>query len=455
MLIISNEEGLKSLALQDKDKDNVYRSYLRYKEKTIRFTYTYRANISVAYDSIIEVYKVNIQYKEYLKRNKDVVLSMFSIAGKKNIRTLIFVMDLMEQIYDVVVKECEQKYQQKILKTLLLMIIVYAVGNKQSVEEKELLTIKETFSLDTGSWLTNMLPAQKEETKLSYASQILEQYADYAEDMERLPFLINYIITGALNEEHLTDFIKLRVQKYQVMEGTPAGQVYFKLKDMATIQDEDILPTISEMMEYVQNGKYGLLELLEVYSVLLKYDYHRIMGFKISADIEKKFESAIHKCECTHIYQEAFDVHAPMWDSASPVVYKYEKMKKLASEINDNVYKRNHQQDLSLFVETAKQGDVAAINKFYANRENLLSLRGLDWCEICSVIEHRDNPAVCALINCIVILLSNDYSTYSDEDTNALRDVCKWIEDYTSKYPGKIRNVYLQDLYGILKKKIG
>lgn len=108
VVIVCNENHF----LGDEADDDIKADYRRYKEKSIRFTYTYEANISDVYDAMVSTLP-NGDYRSCLVDNKGDFLHVFKIGDGKNLRTLKFFVDTFEQLYVVVQNE---KYLNSVIK---------------------------------------------------------------------------------------------------------------------------------------------------------------------------------------------------------------------------------------------------------------------------------------------------------------------------------------------------
>ena len=111
VIIVCNEKHF----LVDGEDNKAQTDYQTYKEKCVRFTYKFVPDVSVVYDAIIN--KIgNGEYKSYLLKEKTTLLSLFDVGGKRNLRTLKFIIDSFEKIY---LLSHYSKYKEKVFRTCL------------------------------------------------------------------------------------------------------------------------------------------------------------------------------------------------------------------------------------------------------------------------------------------------------------------------------------------------
>ena len=92
VIIVCNESEFSKHMTEDNHNSNGVTDFCKYKEKTIRFAYTFKPDISSVYDTFAK--EQQDEYAEYLAKNKEYILGLFNIGGKQNLRTLKFFVDI-------------------------------------------------------------------------------------------------------------------------------------------------------------------------------------------------------------------------------------------------------------------------------------------------------------------------------------------------------------------------
>ncbi|MDY3982840.1 MAG: P-loop NTPase fold protein [Veillonellaceae bacterium] len=115
LLIICNEEKVKSNFSRDKDSDIAKKrnNYNELKEKVIAYTLEYRNDISTVYKELIDTYKdtdsQKIEFKRELGKREKIINDIFSEEDCHNIRILQFIIDVYKEIYTYMYLEVYKK----------------------------------------------------------------------------------------------------------------------------------------------------------------------------------------------------------------------------------------------------------------------------------------------------------------------------------------------------------
>ncbi len=114
VIIVCNESELFKQTTEDNLNSKGVTDFRKYKEKTIRFAYTYKPDISSVYDAFAKEHQY--EYCEYLAKNKEFILGLFNIGGKQNLRTLKFFVDIYHIIFKALQGVDLEKYADLVLK---------------------------------------------------------------------------------------------------------------------------------------------------------------------------------------------------------------------------------------------------------------------------------------------------------------------------------------------------
>ncbi|MCQ2351335.1 MAG: KAP family NTPase [Paludibacteraceae bacterium] len=426
--------------------------YVSYKEKNFRFTYKYKADISVVYDTIISKI-ADTDYKTYFSTPtiKDLVLDLFRLGGNDNLRTLKFVIEIFHKIYLLVTANL--KYRDKIIRNLLVSTMIYSMEYKSGEDKEQLERLKEKFEIDLSFFSTKHNDTETV-SKKSISEICNEKYGSYfTQEMRQYKCIIFYVINGYLDLEAISKSIKELNDVYLREEGSPASRVYLKLQSMSTISDYEVIPAIKEMLGYVKEGKYNLYDLLNVYSLLLKYHYINICGFQITDEIDELFREAMDLTAQYHVYNPSFDIKTPIWDSRdtrTDILDKYRKIKDYASCIN---YKQNVkivEKECEKFVNAAENGDIEALIAYRNNSDAMICLKDLDWSRVSKVLLDGPNKVACELVTCIEYIM-NSGCIYPEAREKVMSQLMNWLPDYVEKGDGRVRYFYLTELYNHMK----
>ena len=206
------------------------------------------------------------------------------------------------------------------------------------------------------------------------------------------------------------------------------------------------------MIEYVKDGNYSIYEIMYVYALLLKYDYWHIEKFELKNDIDEIFKNALLNKASKHQYNLDFDMRIPVWDnsdSESTAAKKYNYLRKLATDINQQSYKNNAQEQVDQLLQFAKLGNIEELRKF-RQRENVVGLlAAMNWERVGEIIENASNPVAYEFIMSLEYLLRHDYHIQMT-DMSLLRD---WLDAYIAgDSDQRIRKMYVMELKSVLEE---
>ena len=425
-------------------KDN--EEYRKYKEKTIRYTCNFVADVESVFDTIVETYG-DENFRKYVEQNKSFILNIFEIGGEKNLRTLKFYLDSMSNLYSNV---SEVKYKENILRTLLVSTMIYATEYKKGKEKEDLEELKDRYEMLFGSNV-DLQTTKKDKREPTYFQTISKAYGSlYQQEMIKLPFVIIYLITGYLDRDALGHWVNERNEELLDVESKPEYELYNELSSFETVDDDNLVGQITLLIDYVKEGKYKVLDLMNIYAVLLKYHDIGIEGFTLTEEIEKIFINAIdrkYKGEEKDLLRKEYKI--PSWHDSEKYrdcFKKYEVLRKhllqmiAQSRLDENKAKCDE------FLQKAEQGDVEGIRHYRENNEERISLAGIDWSRICDVLDKGRNPIVCELCFCLEYLIHGS-SAIAPNDVEPMRNnLQNWLNEYAQRGDKRVRRLYILEL---------
>ena len=426
-------------------KDN--EEYRKYKEKTIRYTCNFVADVESVFDTVVKAYDDDT-FRKYLEQNKSFILKIFEIGGNKNLRTLKFYLDSISNLYSNV---SEVKYKENILRTLLVSTMIYATEYKKGKEKEDLEKLKDNrYEILFGSNV-DLQTTKKDEREPTYFQTISKAYGSlYQQEMTKLPFVIIYLITGYLDRDALGHWVNERNEELLDVESKPEYELYNELSSFETVDDDNLLGQINLLIDYVKEGKYKVLDLMNIYAVLLKYHDIGIEGFTLTEEIEKIFINAIdrsYKGEEKDLLRKEYKI--PSWHDSEKdrdCFNKYEELRKhllqmiAQSRLDENKAKCDE------FLQKAEQEDVEGIRHYRENNEERISLAGIDWSRICDVLDKGRNPIACELCFCLEYLIPGSSAIASNDVEPMRNNLQKWLNEYAQRGDKRVRRLYILEL---------
>lgn len=426
--------------------------YSKYKEKGIRFTYEFSPDVSLVYDAMVSS-QGDEEYVTFLTTKKTFILSLFNFGEKINLRTLGFFIDSFKKVFETVKGS---KYENEIVADYTISFVLYSIEQKTGHNKEELhLLDRSQYKIDYGfySQREQNSPLQQEK-KFDYLADFTNRYKSVISKFRSNNLFIDYIFCGYLDIARLKDDIASLVSEYDKQRLTPEGKVYRSLETMTSIKDEDVIPQISQMLLYVKDDKYNLYDLLNVYALLLKYDYWKIGDFELSEEMDAEFKSSMKRQQDRHVFNEMFDIRTPFFDNTAQnqrQFQKYNAMKGYAIEINRQSKQKKDTADGETYVKVAKEGDVNKLQTYRENTKNRISVMGIDWGEILNILFTATNPVACEVCADIISFVPDSYVIGPDESDRIKTEFLPALDNYLSQDDNRLRKLYIHNLRNHLK----
>lgn len=448
VIIVCNEaeftDDEAKVEVEKKKRDD----YKKYKEKSVRFTYKFMPDEATVYDAMVKELPAS-EYKEYLIEQKVSILALFRIGGERNLRTLKFFIDTFGKIFSLIQGV---KYGERIIRTYLVSFMLYVCEYKRGHTSKELDSLDlSQYKIDTtffhkGHYTES---SHSEEDPEDYATKIQETYSAVFPEFKPCRLLIDYIETGALDNDGLLSEIKKLDKELEQLEVTKEGRVYQRLLRMTELDDKEVGPLMEEMISYVKSDKYNLYDLLHVYALLLKYDYWHIGEFELTDSINDEFKASMQRQKDKHRYNNLFEVRTPIWDDSnrSSRQFKlYDEMKGLAMRINREAKNKTDYADGKAFLSAAENGDVEELRQYRMNPDNIISVSGLDWKKVIELIKEAPNPIACEVCDCVMFFIPGPGYLSPLETERVRNELIPALDEYLSNPGNQIRVIYAQEL---------
>lgn len=456
VIIVCNEAEFTDDEAKEEAEKKKRDDYKKYKEKSVRFTYKFMPDEATVYDAMVKELPAS-EYKEYLIEQKVSILALFRIGGERNLRTLKFFIDTFGKIFSLIQGV---KYGERIIRTYLVSFMLYVCEYKRGHTSKELDSLDlsqykiDTTFLHKGHYTES---SHTEEDPEDYATKFQETYSAVFPEFKPCRLLIDYIETGALDNDGLLSEIKKLDKELEQLEVTKEGRVYQRLLRMTELDDKEVGPLMEEMISYVKSDKYNLYDLLHVYALLLKYDYWHIGEFELTDSINDEFKASMQRQKDKHRYNNLFEVRTPIWDDSnrSSRQFKlYDEMKGLAMRINREAKNKTDYADGKAFLSAAENGDVEKLRQYRMNPDNIISVSGLDWKKVIELIKEAPNPIACEVCDCVMFFIPGPGYLSPLETERVRNELIPALDEYLSKPGNQIRVIYAQELRSYLASVI-
>lgn len=254
------QRGAKVIILMD-EKHVKGEEYKIQKEKVIRWTFDFNGDIESIFASLISKYHhENINFKQCLEHHKDYIIALTNEYQIKNIRTFIFITDILCNTFKYW-DHVKSEYQQSII----LFAVVVTIANKRG----DFITVIGRYNgIDRiDSYFPRLVELEKEnrlqpsiindfQYDFSYAPTFYKDFLiNRLKQYVFLPQLFDFITSGILDGISLQEFISAKFTQEighheKVLENLLG--IY-----TAPISDSELIDSFNYFLEYLEEGRYS------------------------------------------------------------------------------------------------------------------------------------------------------------------------------------------------------
>lgn len=460
VVIVCNEEAFRQKAEDGSVQLQLDDEYRQYKEKTIRFTYTCKADIPTVYNLFVK--NCTGDYQTYLEEETERILDLFNKGGKGNLRTLKFFVDTYEKIYEIASQFVSEKYCYKIYDKLLISTLIYEMEYKDGVSKEDLLKLHQPIEPQLDDLLEEQDSPEpvggyneNEKVPTYDITKIRDKYSPYYEEMVQVPWLVNYIASGALSEWDVKNFVEKQEEEIMRLETSPAMQAVEKLKRLNEIDDEEVQPTINQIWQYIAENQYSIKELLDIYEMFIGYSTDGISIVKLTSDKDALFKEAIAKNDNLDGLEQK--LHAKMYGPGygteiDSLIARYNKLIVHARKAAIQINKGEYEFAVEMFLKTIEDADraVEGVAEYKYGDKSDLSLHGADWNRVYKAIISQPNPKACMIIECVNHLIRTETIRWSKREFYALQEFNKALKEFIENNPTLPRTMFIKELIQVI-----
>lgn len=343
--------------------------YMEFKEKTVRFSYNYQSSISDVYNNIVSKIKSE-PYRQFLLENENTVLQILKTANYTNLRTLRFVLDIFQKLYEQTV-ESKFEFQTQILERLFFFTTIYSVEYKDGKSKKDLDSLVNAVNYRPSNLSSLLSDGQKKQEKEikqpEYYKLFAEKYENIRFQFHYYPDVADYIWGGYLNADKFKETIINTNAEIKKGTETEEGQIIKKLKNWALIADDEFNPLIDGILDRVRKSKFDLYAYPTIYAELTQFEFLQIENFKITPEITKSFKTAIDNSKPMHKYNSAFKEKVPMRNDSKE---KYHEIYDYAVQANDEIGRAENNKKIDIFIEMISKNQDTTLQNYMSDINN-------------------------------------------------------------------------------------
>lgn len=406
---------------------NMYEGNKKYKaikEKLIGITIKYIPNIDRIYDQLIIEYKdQNEELYKFLKENKDNCIDIFKLNNCNNIRTMIFIIDRFELLYNEI-NNIDIDKKNTIIKLVFRNVIFSSIGIKKGIDIRQILS---GVMYSSAACLTG---------------DVRQNYNNY---YTAFNFVDDFILDGNIDKDKIMGSIEyyLSINYEKIEDDDP----YNKLKVYWELEDDEIKNAMKEILNNIKANKYNYKlfpKIIYSLSCIENLNFEK----EIIQDIINEMGKYIENNEIDYI-----DFHVWARDEQVAQIYnknvKYIKDKIELSGKNQNII------NLKEIFETEDWG--IKLNEYIREQDCINKKQFLNEFDVDTIIEKIKNSNSKNIYNfkyCIdkIYNFSNLKDFYIN-DLEKLKQIIERLDEMDKKSFGITKKEAIEYLSKILKEK--
>ena len=278
-------KGIKVFFIVDETKIQDNKQFNEIKEKYIRYTILFSPDYKNQINDFIKNKYQNNSSQEYLIKNFDFLIECLTVYQINNLRTISFIFDNFIKILQIVNNNFINKYRETIFKVIL------AISNSYKKGDITINNLNDNCGLKSFPILRVYSTDDDINKTKSFPELFYDQfYQAFGHDFVFIDSIFNLILTGVIHEQALNNDLKRLFEDNRPEE----VKVLTSLQNFRSIKNEDLMIMFPKFINFIEEGKYHLNDILNIYSVLEFY-YKKQYIEDFNYNIKKIINMSIEK----------------------------------------------------------------------------------------------------------------------------------------------------------------
>lgn len=399
------------------------KKYKAIKEKLIGFTIKYEPDLSIIYDQLIAEYKdKNNSLYEFLKDHKKDFINIMEVNKCKNIRTVVYILDVFETLYDK---------GKSIIDSPRIMSLVYrntifcAIGLKYGIKIEKILD----------GCMCNVSVSLYDDKSYNFKSYFTA-----------FDFVNDFIATGKLDESKISQSVKY--YKELKFDDLDNEDPFYKLETYWVLDNDSIKHALEQINVNIKNGKYN-------YRLFPKILYYvsRIENLNFEIDlINEIIDSMKYKLEGQKI--EYIDFHEFVHSEKVAIIYN-RHVDEIREKINATNVIENKKSIEKAF--ESKDWGVELYGFVKDNRQQYLNKKGfmkeLNIETIITKIKESDSNNIYYFKYCLDVIYNfSNLSEYYSADKENIDKLIKELDDMDKTLFGVTKIEIIEYMNSVLRE---
>lgn len=397
--------------------------YKAIKEKLIGFTIKYEPDLSLVYDQLIIEYKdKNDSLYEFLQEYKNVFINIMEVNKCKNIRTVIYILDIFETLYN---KSRTIIDSTRIMRLVFRNTIFCAIGLKNGINVEKILD----------GCMCNVSVSLYDDK--SYYSKRYFTAFDFVND---------FIVTGKLDESKISPSVKY--YKELKFDDLDREDPFYKLENYWVLDNDSIKHALEQINVNIKNGKYN-------YRLFPKILYYvsRIENLNFEIELINEIIDAMKdKLEGQKI--EYIDFHEFVHSEKVAIIYN-KHVEEIREKINATNVIENKKSIEKAF--ESKDWGIELYELVKDNRQQYLNKKGfmkeLNIETIITKIKESDSNNIYYFKYCLDVIYDfSNLSEYYSADKENIEKLIKALDDMDKTSFGVTKIEIIEYMNSVLKE---
>ncbi len=361
------QKGIKVIILSNQEKIKT-EHYNNLKEKSFGIIVEYKPDLLGSINQIVSSHFKKIE--PIITQNQSIIEEAF-LKNSQNLRILKFALSHFESIYKIL--EDEKLQDDDLVKDLLRFTLAFSIEYREgNISFNDTRGIESSYHgnlADLGDILNRSIQFNKDvplDTSNDTYRQIFS--SKYFKD-NRYDFfqsVYDYLTGGYLNEVSLLHQVKEIIEKRE----KPQYQIYQKLTSnisylVTTLEDEEYVSKLKELLEYAQNGDY---DNVLIYGVIVSRTWGIDNPLKFEFDdlaklVLKGYKNHLSKTSTKQIREDKY--HLPNYINNPNFTEEERKFFKLALPAAKEEELRRLQIDTEQINDTLSKGPIDFLNTIF------------------------------------------------------------------------------------------
>lgn len=423
------------------------KNYKQFQEKTIRFVCNYTPNFAEVFDDISKRYEGD--YKKFIVEQKQSIVDVFRVGECDNIRTLIFITDLYQKIFEEVYKigkDCSSEINIDLLLPFTIISIESKNGYSKDILKDNLPKSINNFNdldflLDDNQNISLGDTTSEEDSKKQDTNKELsfDKYKRLKNKFTIIFYdeLYDWIYDGYLSQDSLTIFTetikKDYVDKLENGKRKNAKKLAEKIRNWTKLEDEEFEGVVKEVKNKVEEGYYNLFDLLGIYGAFIQIELMKVEGFSVTKEITDNFKGAIFKIMKDELYTPRLNMDIPSWNENK----KYTELREYTLELNNKNKDKSPIKKEEL-LNMIKGNNINSFKDFMSGIDNKFFFMELPVEEIIDNIVKSNNKMKNAFLDGLSFFFPKYLkSEFSERECHYLSEIKAKLNDYIGKQTKK------------------